>query len=47
MTITVELPNDIGHHPDSGREALEALAIQGYRTEALTLRQAAAMLGTY
>jgi predicted HTH domain antitoxin len=45
MQITVELPNDLLQHPDPGREALEALAIEGYKTEALTHHQAAQLLG--
>jgi predicted HTH domain antitoxin len=36
MQITVELPQDIAQHPDPGREALEALAIEGYRSRKLT-----------
>ncbi len=45
MQITVELPDDIARHPDPGREALEALAIEGYRSEKLTHYQAAQLLG--
>jgi predicted HTH domain antitoxin len=45
MQITVELPDDIAGHPDPGREALEALAIEGYRSEKLTHHQAARLLG--
>ena len=45
MQITVELPDDIAGHPDPGREALEALAIEGYRSEKLTHHQAAQLLG--
>ena len=36
MQITVELPEDIARHPDPGREALEALALEGYRSHQLT-----------
>jgi hypothetical protein len=36
MQITVELPQDIAQHPDPGREALEALASEGYRSRKLT-----------
>ena len=36
MQITVELPEDIAGHTDPGREALEALALQGYRSRKLT-----------
>ena len=45
MQITVELADDIARHPDPGREALEALAIEGYRSEKLTHHQAAQLLG--
>ncbi len=45
MQITVELPDDIARHGDPGREALEALAIEGYRSEKLTNHQAARLLG--
>lgn len=45
MQITVELPDDIGAHADPAREALEALAIEGYRSEKLTHSQAARLLG--
>ncbi len=45
MQITVELPDDIARHPDPGREALEALVIEGYRSEKLTHHQAAQLLG--
>jgi predicted HTH domain antitoxin len=45
MQITVELPDDIARRPDPGREALEALVIEGYRTEKLTHHQAARLLG--
>ena len=45
MQITVELPDDIARHSDPGREALEALAIEGYRSEKLTHHQAARLLG--
>ena len=44
MQITVELPDDIAGRPDPGREALEALAIEGYRSEKLTHHQAAQLL---
>jgi predicted HTH domain antitoxin len=45
MQITVELPDDIARHVDPGREALEWLAIEGYRSEALTHYQASQLLG--
>jgi len=45
MQITVELPDDIARHSDPGREALEQLAIEGYRCGALTHHQAGQLLG--
>ncbi|HZQ55523.1 MAG TPA: UPF0175 family protein [Bryobacteraceae bacterium] len=45
MQITVELPDDVAGHCDPGREALEALVIEGYRSEKLTHYQAAQLLG--
>ena len=45
MQITVELPDDIAQHADPGREALECLAIEGYRSGALTHFQASQLLG--
>jgi predicted HTH domain antitoxin len=45
MHINVELPDDIARHPDPGREALEALAVEGYRSGALTHHQAGHLLG--
>jgi predicted HTH domain antitoxin len=45
MKITVELPDDVAKHADPGREALEALAIEGYRSGALTPYQAGQLLG--
>lgn len=45
MQITVDLPDDIAQHPDAAREALEALVIEGYRSEALSHFQASQMLG--
>jgi predicted HTH domain antitoxin len=47
MTITVELPDDLTTHENFGREALVALAIEGYRSGKLTHRQAARMLDLY
>ena len=40
MQITVGLPDGIARHADPGREALERLAIEGYRSGALTHHQA-------
>ncbi len=45
MRITVELPDDVAQHPDPGREALEALAVEGYRTGALSHYQTSQLLG--
>ena len=45
MQITVQLPDDFSNHPNPGREALEALAIEGYRSEALSHHQASQLLG--
>lgn len=44
MKITVELPDDVARRPDPGRQALEALAIQGYRSGALTHHDASQLL---
>ena len=45
MEITVDLPDDVAQHPDPGREALEALAIEGYRVRKLTQLQVGKILG--
>ena len=45
MQITVDLPDDIAGHADQGREALEALAIEGYRSGTPTHYQASQLLG--
>ena len=45
MQITVQLPDDLAQHPDATREALEAFAIEGYRSEALSHFQAGQLLG--
>jgi predicted HTH domain antitoxin len=45
MQIIVELPDDIAQHADPGREALERLAIEGYRSGALSHHQAGQLLG--
>jgi len=45
MQINVELPEDIARHQDPGREALEALAIQGYRSRQLTQFDVGRLLG--
>jgi predicted HTH domain antitoxin len=45
MRITVQLPDDLTQHPNPAREALEALAIEGYRSGALSHYQASQLLG--
>jgi predicted HTH domain antitoxin len=45
MKITVDLPDDVAQRPDPGREALEALAIEGFRTGVLTHYEASQLLG--
>jgi len=45
VEITVELPNDLTQHPNPAREAVEALAIAGYRSGKLTAFQASRLLG--
>ena len=44
MKITIDLPDDVAQRAHPGREALEALAIEGYRSGALTHHQAARLL---
>lgn len=45
MQITVKLPEDIARHPNPGREALEALALEGYRARKLTQFDVGQLLG--
>ncbi len=45
MQITVDLPEDIARHPNPGREALEALAVEGYRLRKLTQFDVGQLLG--
>jgi predicted HTH domain antitoxin len=50
MEVTLVLPDDIsealeGQWPDLPRQALEALAVEGYRTAALTEGQVRRLLG--
>ena len=45
MQITVQLPDDLAQHANPAREALEALAIEGYRSGALTTYQTRILLG--
>ena len=45
MRITIELADDIAHNTHPAREALEAVAIEGYRSGALSGYQARTLLG--
>ena len=50
MQVKLDLPDDIsealeGQWPDLPRQALEALAVEGYRTGALTENQVRRLLG--
>jgi len=45
MQVTLDIPADLLQHPDPAREALEAYAIAGYRSGALTARQTRELLG--
>ncbi len=45
MQITVQLPDDLVQHPDPARKALETLAIEGYRSGALSAYQTRILLG--
>ena len=45
MKITVELPDDVAQHAHPGQDALEALAIEGYRSRKLTQFQVGQILG--
>jgi predicted HTH domain antitoxin len=45
MEITVHLPDDLAQRPNPGRDALESLAIEGYRSGALSHYQASQLLG--
>lgn len=45
MQITVKLPDDLAQHADPVREALEAFALEGYRTGTLTPYQTRTLLG--
>ena len=45
MQVTVEIPDDLSQHADPAREALEAFAIAGYRSGALTSYQTRLLLG--
>jgi hypothetical protein len=45
MEITVHLPDDLTQRANPGRQALEALAIEGYRAGTLTAYQTRLLLG--
>jgi predicted HTH domain antitoxin len=45
MEITVKLPDDLAQHQNPGREALEALVLQGYCSGVFSNYQAAQLLG--
>lgn len=45
MQITVQLPDDIAQHENPGREALEALVIDGFSSGTLSAKQARLLLG--
>jgi len=45
MKITVQLPDDLMQRPNPGREALEALVIEGFRAGTLSHFQASQLLG--
>jgi hypothetical protein len=45
MRITVELPDDVTEHANPRQEALEALAIEGYRSRTRTQFQVGQLLG--
>jgi predicted HTH domain antitoxin len=45
MRVTVQLPDDLAQHPNPVREALEAFAIEGYRSGALSIHQTRLLLG--
>ena len=44
MQITVQLPDDLARHPNPAREALEAFAIEGFRSGALSAYQTRLLL---
>jgi predicted HTH domain antitoxin len=45
MQVTVELPDNLAQRPNAAREALEAFAIEGYRSGALSSHQIRLLLG--
>jgi predicted HTH domain antitoxin len=44
MKLTVELPNDIAQHENAAHEALEAVAVEAYRSDAMTRPEAAKLI---
>jgi phosphoglycolate phosphatase-like HAD superfamily hydrolase len=45
MQVVVDIPDDLLEHADPVRETVEAVAIAGYRSGALTPRQTRELLG--
>ena len=45
MQIKVQLPDDLAQHANPAREALEAFAVEGYRSGALSAYQTRLLLG--
>lgn len=45
MQITVQLPDDLARQPNPARAALEAFAIEGYRSGALSAYRTRQLLG--
>jgi predicted HTH domain antitoxin len=45
MQITVQLPDNLTEHQNPGREALEALVIEGFSSGTLTSYEAQVLLG--
>jgi hypothetical protein len=45
MQITVQIPDDLANQPNPARAALEAFAIEGYRSGALSAYQIRLLLG--
>lgn len=45
MQLVIQLPDDLATHSNPAREALEAFAIEGYRSGALTAYQTRLLLG--
>ncbi len=45
MQVTVQLPDDLARHPEAVREAVEAFAIEGFRSGAFSAYQLRLLLG--